>query len=409
MKDNPFLSKIFTSTWLKHFNNANKPSGFSFLNDVLFLKHKWFPFYSNVGRNITNGMSYSLTELNRNTDYKKKVFLIYDVPSYYNLENSSDNSSLAIKKVSQYNGFLSYLSKHDNFNDFFTNQFKSSSRYKFRQKQKRLDTCFNIDYPIFYGDISKEDYEKVIIEFKGLINKRFNEIGIDNDVLSTWNYYQDLIYPMILNKQALLIAIKNDGKTIGGAICFLSKHTLYYAITTFDSDYYKFNLGHTIINKLMNWCYENNIECYDFSKGEYEYKSRWTNTKYRYECHVLYDANSVLAQTIALFVSNYFSLKQYLRDKNINTLYTKVKFVTKNIYKTNSKQKLYKIESLNNETDFIKSEKIDLSNKEYEFLNPIIYDNLYKNSEPIANIQVYKYKSSYAVIGLKNSYKIIFT
>jgi Acetyltransferase (GNAT) domain len=408
MKDSPFLSEIFISTWLKHFNGANKTYSFNFLNGVSFVRHKWLPFYSNVGRNITNGMSYTLINLKINTDFKNKVFLVYDVPTYFNLKTDTKNSSLKIKKIRQYKGFLSFLSEHNDFDTFFTKQFKSSSRYKFRQKQKRLDTCFNIEYPVYYGDITKEDYNRVIAEFKGLITKRFNEIGKDNDVLSTWNYYEDLIYPMLKNKQAVLIAIVKDRETIGGAICFLSNHTLFYAITTFDSDYYKFNLGHTIINKLMNWCYENDIESFDFSKGEYEYKSRWTNTEYSYECHVLYDSKSIIASTIALIVPNYFTLKQYLRDKNINLLLTKIKFLFKNFNTVKPKKQSYKIENLESEMDFNKTERIDINNSDNGFLRPIIYDNLYKNSEPIANIQVYKDNSSYAVIGLKNSYKIIF-
>ena len=79
--------------------------------------------------------------------------------------------------------------------------------------------------------------------FETLIKNRFDVLEKDNDVLSVWAYYTDLFYPLILEKKAVIITITIGDEQVGGALCFLSEDTLFYAITTFNSDYNKFNLG----------------------------------------------------------------------------------------------------------------------------------------------------------------------
>ncbi|MDB9961285.1 GNAT family N-acetyltransferase [Oceanihabitans sp.] len=373
-----------------------------------FVKNEYLPFYYNVGKNITNGLSYSLEK--HQNDYKNKTFLIHDVPSYFNIDTIDRPSSLKIKKIKQYKGFLTDLSQHKTFEDFFNAKYKSSSRYKFNKKTKRLNASFEPRYTIYHENISKEEYDSVMKSFETLIKNRFDVLEKDNDVLSVWAYYTDLFYPLILEKKAVIITITIGDEQVGGALCFLSEDTLFYAITTFNSDYNKFNLGHEIIRKLMAWSFEQGITIFDFSKGEYEYKTRWTNTVYNYECHILYDSKSIMASSLASFLKLKYSLKQFLRDRNVNEQYVKLKFKLKGKKSTVTHKKKYSIEKFDSIQDTSKMQIIDIKSKDFSFLKAIVYDELFKNPEAISKLKIYKTnssnKESYSVVGEASNYMI---
>jgi predicted N-acyltransferase len=294
---------------------------------VLFLKKKFLPLYTNVGRNITNGMSYKLDNLKHNTEFRKKVFLIYDVPTYFNLYAPSDSSKLKIKRINQYKGVLTNISKYHNFDNFLQNTFKSKSRHTLKRKRTQLESCFNISYSVYNGDISDNDYYNIAESLRNLITKRFSALGKSNSIIGSWDYYFDLMKSMIINKEAVMVTVNRDNKPIGMAFNFLSDNILFYAITTFDTDYLKYNIGHTTIMRIFEWCFENNINVIDFSKGVSEYKNRWKNEEYHFQCHILYDSGSVFTVIIANMISTYFKFKQYLRDKNLNSVYSKLKFL----------------------------------------------------------------------------------
>ncbi len=78
--------------------------------------------------------------------------------------------------------------------------------------------------------------------------------------------------------------------------------------------------------KLIEACKIKGLNVFDFSKGDQDYKTRYINDHYHFDCHVIYDSKSIIASTMAYIVSNYFSLKQYLRDINVNLLFIKLKY-----------------------------------------------------------------------------------
>lgn len=402
MKNNPFISKTFKSVWSKHFNGSKQGFVFNFMKDVTFVKKKHFPLYFNVGKNITNGMYYNVDK--SQNDFRGKAFLLYDIPTYFSLEDPSFNTLKCIK-VRQYNGFLANLKDFESYDDFAKKQFKANSRYKYRRNIKRLETCFDIDYKIYCGHISKEEYENICLFFKNNLSRRFDSLGLDNNIVSKWDYYYDLMYNMILSKQGVLTAIYSNGKPIGVSFSFLSKRVMLYAITSFDIDYMRYNLGHIIIIKLMSWCFDNGYHTYDFSKGQYEYKDRWTNHSYHYECHVLYDSKSIKASIIAIFISRYFKLKQFLRDKNVNRLYTKLKFQLKK--KEAFSTKYFKVSMIEN-MKFLKSSDaiVNIEDVKYDSVRLALYNYLYLKPEKAKNIKIYEKEKIYYAICQNSQLKI---
>lgn len=386
MKNSPFNGETFQRIWLKHFNNGNASISFNSLKQIKFYKPTNSLAYINVGKNITNGNYYSITE--GETDFKNKVFLIYDVPSYFGV-NTDVKSAIKSKKIRQYKGFSTQLQEFKTFDDFFTSQFASKSRYKYRRNVSRLESAFNINYKNFYGKISRDEYEYVCGFLKKNLSRRFGSLGLDNNIVSKWDYYYDLMYEMILNKEGVLTVIYNEDKPIGISFGFLTDDIMLFAITSLDIDYLRYNLGHTTIIKLMSWCFENNFSVYDFSKGQYAYKDRWTNHDYFYECHILYDSKSIKATAIATLYSSYFKLKQLLRDKKVNRFYTQLKFKLKN--KENFSTESFKIMKLeNNKLNLNPDKLINIEDNQYDSLRASLYEYLYLNPEKAINIKIYE-------------------
>ena len=117
MKDNPFTSDIFTTTWLKHFNNSGPGISFDFLEKLLFVGHKIPKLYVNCGKTHTKGINYAIDNSNIQ-DLKGKVLLIYDVPTYLNCQQDLDTNEIKTRKIRQYPGFLIKL---ENFKDLNPN------------------------------------------------------------------------------------------------------------------------------------------------------------------------------------------------------------------------------------------------------------------------------------------------
>jgi len=329
LKNNPFLSEKFTNTWLKHFNSKAATHSFNFIKGLGFLKHEIFPIYTNVGKNNTNGISYTLNNLDHFKDYKKKVFLIYDVPTYFNINQDDNNSNLKTNRINQYKGVLIDISEYESFDDLLQNKFKAKSRYNLRKKQKQLEKNFNITYSVYEDKITDEEYKFLAKHLRQQITKRFDSLKKHNRVVNSWDYYYDLMLLLLREKKAVMVTVNNNNTPIGMTFNLLSDKVLFYAITTFDTDYLKYNIGHTTIMQIIKWCFDNDFEIVDFSKGETEYKNRWLSSSYHFQNHILYDSKSVSATLLAKAISSYFIFKQFLRDKNINMLYVKIKFWTK--------------------------------------------------------------------------------
>lgn len=412
MMHNPFTSKTYQETWLKYFGKLKAGKQFQFIKNVSFVKHGFLPYYINAGRNMTNGITYEIDTSKK--DFKNKAFVIYDVPDYCDRVIQSKNSKLKISKVRQYKGFLADLSRITSFDEYLQNTLNAKSRNKFRSTLKKFENCFDVSYKYYYGDIDLDVYENMMANFKNLVESRYSDLKIDTSLISEWPFYHELVYTMLQEKKAVIISIEVAGKPISMSLAFLSENNLIGAVKAFNTDYYKFNVGHIEISKFISWCIEHDIQVLDFSKGEYEYKTKWTNTNYLYNCHIIYDSSSVTSIIIGLFLIKYFELKQYLRDKNLNLFVARTRFAVKNLGSKKEQSLPFNVHSLQVDLDMKQFELVNLDVEEYSFpfLKRIIFDGLFQNPEPFSNIKVYKsiyekgINPKYAITGTKRDYLI---
>ncbi|GGK28929.1 hypothetical protein GCM10007962_23940 [Yeosuana aromativorans] len=412
MENNPFLSKTYVSTWLRHFNDSNPSISFDFIKNITFIKDKKFPIYFNTGKNQTNGLSYSLNILEA-ANFNNKVLLIMDVPDY--IETSPIiNTSLKLKKVRQYKGYLANLKGFSNYEAYIGRNFSSKSRSRILKYKKKLECCFNIKYETYFGEnITKYEYEHIFQRFKELLKKQEDDKQIINQALfpKNWEYLYELIFPMILKKKAALIVIYDDNVPISITLSYVGKNIFSNSLMTFDSDYSKFHVGLIDIIMRFQFCIKEKINLCDFSKGDHDYKIRWGNTIYNFEYHIIYNSKSIVSLITASIVIFKFRIIQFLRDINIHTLFHKTIYFLKGHNNHINKTETYKITALNEVDNNLKLNEIDFRNPRYSFLKGTIYDFLYTSSESINDIKVLSVndnlKETFLIIGKHRKGKIV--
>ena len=409
IKNNPFTSDEFNAIWLKHFNNSKPSYSFDFIEHVVFYKSSLLPLFINVGKNLTKGIFYEL--ISDTNDFKGKAFLVYDVPDYFNVDDNVGlvNKNLGLIKIFQYNGYVMDLTDFDSAEAYRKNQFKKHNKRYIRWSHiQRLETCFNITEEFLYGDISNEKYEFIFDHFFRLLNQRFEGKHTDYHHLEDkkWAFYKELILPLIRSKKASFLVIYNDGIPVGINLNYHADKILFKAITVFDTDYSKFSIGKLSVLKLLDWCYEHEYSFSDFSKGYFDYKDIWSNLKYDFNYHVLYDKTSLLATIIAKSIVAKYALKTFLRKHKINRLYRKFMFKFRG-----SKSHYKPITEIDTESllDFNSTEAyevVDVKEDHYDYLRSHVNNFLFSNPEPFNNIRVYKHKIENTVI-IQGSHKAI--
>ena len=330
MKSNPFASSTYENIWLNHYGNGQKSQHFEFLDGIKFIKVNKPSQFVNIGKNFTNGMFYQIND--KATDYKGKSFVIYDVPKYLDSEDMLDSSSIKVLKLKQYKGLYIDIEKYKTIDDVVLNCFGSSkSRYNFRRSVKQLNEKHEITKKMFFGGIEIEEYDQLINDFQRILEIRFDAKSTYNTVLPMWDFYKEVLFPLINEKGVALFVIYDAGKPIAMSFNFVYDDNLVVALRTFDINYSRMGLGNIEIYYLIEWCIENQIKILDFSKGESDYKNRWCNAEYFYEHHIIYYSKSLKAKATAKAMASFYNFKQYLRDKNINSMVTKWKYKLKHL------------------------------------------------------------------------------
>lgn len=391
IENNPFLSPTFTAIWSKHFASGETARTFDFLPSLKFTKRKNLPLYINIGKTYTKGIDYML-DLQNTGDFKTKVFLIYDVPGFFEVDTHTDNTNLGVHRSQQYPGFLIGLEQFNALNDYLATAFSKSSRYKLKKYKKRFEASFEVHYVMYRGEMARETYDQVFDCFRQLLEKRFDDKQITNNNLDQkeWQFYHEVTYPMLLEGKASLFVIYNGDTPIGVTLNFFSEDILFDAITVFDIDYAKFHLGSLTIMGLLEWCLKNDIRIFDFSKGFFDYKTRWATTTYNFEYHIYYDTKSVRARTIALVLKKFFDFKQRLRQKNINEKVHRLIYRFKNHTPKPSQNKSYTFDEIEGDISLDGLAELAPEKPENQDLRLLLFEYLYLNDEQYQNIKAYQ-------------------
>ncbi|WP_418603856.1 GNAT family N-acetyltransferase [Hwangdonia sp.] len=378
--------------------------------NTFFQKDKISPVFSKLFYKYNNSKFYNSESTEINKD-KPKVNFISLFPKYLYPEIANTNN-VTVKKIQQnkLDGFAIVIDGVKNVDTYLANTFKSSTRGPIKKKIKRLESCFNIHYKMFYGDITEVDYNIIMPQLKTMIKRRFIQRNNTNEALGKWDSYLNTTLSQIKTKEASLFVLYSDNEIIGISLNYHVNKVFIGHIIAYNIDYSKFGLGNTIVYKLLEWSIKNDYAIFDMGNGALDYKRIWSNLSYNYEYYIVYKKSSFLALFFGQLQVFKVQFKNLLKKYNVVDNFRKIKahLLGKNKQDVNLKKSL-SFEEIKAEVFIqLKLTKIEFHNVANNLLKKAVIDFTFAHRDHINDIEVFKVDhSTFIIKGTKNIQKII--
>lgn len=350
-------------------------------------------------------------------DFSKKAYFFNDIPDYITPEFNTTNKNSKHIAIDTYKGSMVNLSKYQNKDDYLKCNFSSDRRSKFKTYKKRLEKCFNITYKTYYGSIDKVEYDRLFALLYEMLKKRFNAIEEEHYAIGNWSLFEDNCFALINANQAVLFVIYDGDNPISISFNPILGDIAYGYLRSFDIDYSKFYLGFIDTIWEIEWCFAHDIKIFDLLKGTYSYKTRFTDSSYYFQKHIVYNSKSLTSLTSGLVktfkIKCFYTLIKALKRVQIDIFYHKLRNrKRKTLAGQKNETKTYSILE-NNFSDIEKENlcKINLNSIEFSFLKKVVYDFLYTSQESINDIEVYQIstsKNTYVIKGVCKTQKIMY-
>lgn len=314
-------------------------------------------------------------------------------PAYlkYNLQLNHD---FKLKKTKQKLGFAVNLKDCKTINDFLKSGCSSQHRKNVIRAVNRLESCFDVSYKTYFGDMPAGHYTYIMQTLKNMIVNRFQEREGRNKTLKNWNRHVEQTLHLIRQKRASIFVIYDTEKPIEISINYHVNTIMYSSISSFNLNYSKFSLGNIEIYKQLEWCLLNNIHFFDMGYGDFDYKRKWANHIYDFENHIFYHKYNLLGPCFTLIKTYQYKAINYLISKKVNDkIYSAIeKLKTSKRAVDLLEYELKPLASLPIEANLLKP--IDFNDATQHILRKPVYDCLYKYQEHISNIRVYEILNS---------------
>ncbi|SFD06968.1 GNAT family N-acetyltransferase [Algibacter pectinivorans] len=331
--------------------------------------------------------------------YSLKSIPRYLVPSF--------NVNFKTKRIAQFHQGYSIKINDDytSVDDYVTAQFKKKAR-EIRRYVKRLEMCFDINYKMHIGTISKKEYDQLFEALRLMLQERFIQKKEINDRLLEWDRLYKIFFALINENKASIFVVYESGKPISISLNYIFGKFYFNAIASYNLDYSKFGLGNVIIYKQLDWCIHNSFKHYEMGRGDYDYKRRWSNQIYTLDHFLAIPKRSNFKSTQAFRIEGFkIQFFEFLRSKKLNLIYN------------NIKNKLHFLNTKNVETEYVynpyNDEKalenmkiINYEQNDYLKLMKPINDFLFSNSAHKSLLKVYKTPNkSEFILAIKNKFQ----
>lgn len=290
----------------------------------LFVKQEMPCVYNRI-QYLNYRVTHNNSKLNKDdiADFKKS-YSVSLIPSYC-FPELKDSETFGIKTLTQFNvGYAILINKGFNIDIYLKKQFKSNYR-NLKKRHQRLESCFNVHYKFFYGNITKETYLFIMESLKKMLVERFTQRKDKNKKLEDWDELVTNTYNQIIEKKASLFIIYDDEMPIDISLNYHFDKIMFGAISSYALEYHKFGMGSIEKIKLLEWCLSNDYKILDFGFGDLEYKKKWSNNIYRFKSQVIYNRKSIIAYLFAKMEILKLSLKEFLKSKKADVYYKKLK------------------------------------------------------------------------------------
>ena len=386
-----------------------KYSKYNFSFDF-FQKQQINPFYEKLF-NYSNDKEVLNPNLKSEDALGNIIHEIIFIPSYFKLETPLLRPKHKLIKYQRVDNFRINLDGFSNAEDYLENQMRSKSRSQLRSRTHRLETCFNIKYTLYYGQITKQEYDCLFNALELLIERRFNQRGDVYSLKDKWKFIKEDTYQLILEKKASLFVIYDENKPIDICLNYHFQNIVQHLIRSYDIDYSKYGLGQIDIYKQIDWCFLNNFKIFDLMWGELAYKTRWSNEISIFEHHFIFKNDNPLKSLFVKILINLYKISDHIKQKSIYKSLVKAKsnFTQNRKGKSEKKDSVIKFETISKMPLKDAITVININNESYKSLRKTVYDFQYIHFENTANIKVFKINSatnSYIIQGTKSQIKV---
>ena len=283
----------------------------------LCFDHSIQPFYRNVIKNKLSNQEFCLSYNPDKSQPLPNLFMVSDIPDYLDVELLKKEAARSLTRIPQYEGYLLNLKKFKNADELVNQTLSRNPRKNLRAKHRKLELNHEISYQFYHGEIEKKHYDYLFEKCYDLMEARFIQKKIYNRYLLNWKYYYNHFYSKILTKEASICVIYDKKKPVTITLNFHQADIVFSFIQIYDVDYYKYSMGDIAMYKNIEWCYQNQYNVWDVSKGATENKLRWSNHIYLFEYHIFYNNKSLLSKFLAFIYEKKLKAKQLLRNKGI--------------------------------------------------------------------------------------------
>jgi CelD/BcsL family acetyltransferase involved in cellulose biosynthesis len=149
-----------------------------------------------------------------------------------------------------------------------------------KRQRKRLSKLGKLEFII---SNNKEDRKKFTEEMFLQKRKGYQEMGV-LDVLKPQehqNLYTNVPTDLGCTGKIHCSVLLLGKKVIASHWGILSKNTFYYLMPAYErGEWSKYSPGKLLLENLMIWCCENNIQTFDFTGGDETYKKIWANDSF---------------------------------------------------------------------------------------------------------------------------------
>jgi CelD/BcsL family acetyltransferase involved in cellulose biosynthesis len=187
-----------------------------------------------------------------------------------------NNNPLINSEYSYYQKSYQLNLNNFNYDSFYNKKNNNKSKQTDRRKEKKLYEKKDIKY--FHTDINEKNFyllEELIFQ-KMTLYKSKKEKTFDNKNLI--NQYKKIINNISNDFKFNISVLEKEGIKISSIFGVVFNRIYYYLIPiTHNTEFKKFSPGRFHISNLIKWAQKNDIKTIDFTAGDEEYKSNWSN------------------------------------------------------------------------------------------------------------------------------------
>jgi CelD/BcsL family acetyltransferase involved in cellulose biosynthesis len=160
-----------------------------------------------------------------------------------------------------------------------------AQRKNLRRRQRALSEIGHADFVVNPSAASKIFVLDRLLELKR--QKYLRTIG--RDFLAApgvARFYREMAAPNRIGRISHLSALICNGKVVAGHLGFIGRGRFHYVLPAYDTEYRRFEVGHLLLQHLIDQSYDKGLRTFDLGVGDFSYKARWSTHRlalYSYE------------------------------------------------------------------------------------------------------------------------------